>query len=72
MRYLKILHCGFITAMDISAWIHLIEQNKVGLHLEMEGAKVLEVKPKGNEVDVEIHDIASLKKLRKEVKKWRG
>jgi hypothetical protein len=58
--------------MDIARWISFIEGNKVGLNLELEGRRVLEVKPKGNDVDVEIYDIAGLKKLKGELKKWRG
>jgi hypothetical protein len=58
--------------MDLPAWISFIEQNKVGLQVDMEGTKVLEVKPNGKNVDVEIHDIGGLRRLKKELKKWRG
>jgi hypothetical protein len=58
--------------MDIAGWISFIGENKVGLNLEVEGRKVLEVRPKGRDVDVEIHDIKDLKKLKGELKKWRG
>jgi hypothetical protein len=58
--------------MDIARWISFIEENKVGLNLELEGRKVLEVRPNGKSVDVEIYDIAGLKKLKGELKKWRG
>jgi hypothetical protein len=58
--------------MDLSSWISFIEQNKVGFKLEAEGSKVLEVRPNGSNVDIEIFDIAGLKKLRGELKKWRG
>ena len=58
--------------MDLASWISFIEENKVGLNLELEGRRVLEVRPNGRNVDVEIHDIESLKKLKGELKKWRG
>lgn len=58
--------------MDIARWISFIEENKVGLNLELDGRKVLEIRPKGSDVDVEIHDIEGLKKLKGELKKWRG
>ncbi len=59
-------------AMDIATWISFIEENKVGLNLELEGRRVLEVKPNGSSIDIEIHDIAGLKTLKGELKKWRG
>ena len=58
--------------MDLTSWISFLEQNKVGLHLDVAGAKVLEVRPNGKNVDVEIYDLTRLKSLREEVKKWRG
>jgi hypothetical protein len=58
--------------MDLSSLISFVEQNKVGLLLDVEGTKVLEVRHNGNDVDVEIHDIGGLKKLKGELKKWRG
>lgn len=58
--------------MDLTSWISFLDQNKVGLHLEVEGAKVLEVRPNGKNVDIEIYDLTRLKSLREEVKKWRG
>jgi len=58
--------------MDIASWISFFEENKIGLKLELEGMKVLEVRPKGKNLDIEIHDIAGLKKLKEELKKWRG
>jgi hypothetical protein len=58
--------------MDLASWISFVEQNKVGLQLDLEGTKVLEVRPNGKDVDVEIHDIGGLKKLKGELKKWRG
>jgi hypothetical protein len=58
--------------MDIAAWISFLEQNRVGLKVEMDGERILEVKPDGKNVDVEIHDAAALKKLRGELKKWGG
>ncbi len=58
-------------AMDIATWISFIEENKVGLNLELEGRSVLEVKPNGSSIDIEIHDIEGLKILKGELKKWR-
>lgn len=57
--------------MDLASWISFIEQNRVGFHLEVDGVRVLDVKPNGRDVDIEIHDISRLKKLRSEVNKWR-
>jgi|GEM_PF-3676102 len=58
-------------AMDVATWISFIEENKVGLNLELEGRRVLEVKPNGSSIDVEIHDIEGIKMLRGELKKWK-
>ncbi len=58
-------------AMDIATWISFIEENKVGLNLELGGRMVLEVKPNGSSIDIEIHDIEGLKTLKGELKKWR-
>ena len=58
--------------MDLTSWISFLEENKVGLHLDVGGAKVLEVRPKGKNVDIEIYDLTRLKGLREEVKRWRG
>ncbi len=58
--------------MDLATWISFIEQNKVGLQLEVEGLKVLEIKPNGKDINVEIYSIDGLKKLRGEFKKWRA
>lgn len=57
--------------MDVASWISFLEHNRVGLQVEVEGTKVLEVRPNGKNVDIEIHDIKSLKKLREEAKRWR-
>ncbi len=57
--------------MDLEKWISFIDQNKVGLTLDVEGTKVLEIRPKEGDVDVEILDINLIKKLKKEIKKWR-
>lgn len=58
--------------MDVASFVSFLEQNKVGLHLDMDGRSVLKVKQNGKNVDIEINDIEGLKKLRKVVKKWRG
>ncbi|MFQ5800893.1 MAG: hypothetical protein ACE5HH_04145 [Candidatus Hydrothermarchaeales archaeon] len=58
-------------AMDVASWISFLEHNRMGLQVEVEGTKVLEVRPNGKNVDIEIHDITRLKKLRGEVKRWK-
>lgn len=58
--------------MDFADLIFFFELNKVGVNLEVEGKKILEIRPNGKEVNVEIHDIVAMKKLNEELKKWKA
>ncbi len=58
--------------MELVDLISFVEENKVGLYLELEGSRILDISPSEKNVDVTIHDLAGLKKMRGELERWRG
>ena len=54
--------------MDLEKILEAFEQNNVKFNVFVENKKILEIRPKGKNIDIEIFSIEEAKKLIKELK----